>query len=442
MGSRKMTRQRRARIRASAEKKDSLRQAYRTVHKDCEETRNAWTEETRKKYDHVNRRMIEGLFDGRQEFKERDLPNGFELLQTSIWYSPNANFREKFRKLLLTIVDCSPDLIDRRHFTILENITSHNWVRPLGDWKVRGKSENARLRSLIDHLVVRYPVPEFLYQLLEFDQDNWSSMTFFISVASGARVVNSFNGYYLEIPMTRRMCHNFMQMPTGIPFFAAVRSAQVKALGGDRGLARAISSTSLGRGVQEDEAFWLAVIRWFCEQPDIERSQVGPLIDYIENSRTADPAYSMKGRTVRSLTRGMEEWHRQLALEEKLHGLIFTTSGINEGIWELEARHGNVRKKIIWTIEEVLTSKVLHSEGKAMKHCVYIYVPRIQRGNCSIWSLRYDGTRALTVEVMTKSRTIVQARGKCNRAPRKFELSVLSRWAKESKLMMDVNKYW
>ncbi len=434
MGSRKMTRNRRARFRASAEHKDSRRQAYRRVDKNNEKTKSAWTEETRNKYDHISRRIIEGLFDGWQKFEKINLPNGLERLQSTIWYSPNANFREKFRKLLMTIVDCSPDLIDRRYFPILENLTRHNWIRPLGDWKVRGKSENARLRSLIDHLVVRYPVPEFLYKLLGFDQCNWSSMTFFISVASGARVVNSFNGYCLEIPMTRRMCHNFMQMPADTPFFAAVRNAQVKALGGDRELARAISSTSLGRGVREDEVFWLAVIRWFCEQPDIERSQVGPLIDYIENSRTVDPAYSMKGRTVRSLTRGMEEWHRQLALEKKFHGLIFTPSGINEGIWELEARHDNSGKKIIWTIEEVLTSKVLHAEGKAMKHCVYMYVSDIQKGYCSIWSLKYDGIRALTVEVLAESRTIVQARGKCNRPPKRYELNILKRWAQENGL--------
>ena len=48
----------------------------------------------------------------------------------------------------------------------------------------------------------------------------------------------------------------------------------------------------------------------------------------------------------------------------------------------------------------------------------------------------------LTVEVLKGSKRVIQARGKYNRAPKKYEMNVLNRWARENGLGMDVNKDW
>jgi hypothetical protein len=146
----------------------------------------------------------------------------------------------------------------------------------------------------------------------------------------------------------------------------------------------------------------------------------------------------MKGRTIRSLTRGMEEWHRQLAMEKSLYGLRFEPSGLSEGIWELKTRHGAGAGKIIWTMEEILCSKELQEEGRLMKHCVYSYTTTISKGICSIWSLRVEGQRALTVEVDHGARKIVQARGKCNRPAKPAEINLLLRWARENRLEVGI----
>ncbi|MBA7634563.1 hypothetical protein ES703_42149 [subsurface metagenome] len=114
-------------------------------------------------------------------------------------------------------------------------------------------------------------------------------------------------------------------------------------------------------------------------------------------------------------------------------------SGIKEGIWEFRRRlkDGNFISTI-WIIEEILNSKDLADEGKAMKHCVYSYDERIASGKVSIWSLQKDSERKLTVEVENSSRTIVQAREKYNRLPDKKEMKILNKWASKKKLIVKI----
>jgi hypothetical protein len=92
-------------------------------------------------------------------------------------------------------------------------------------------------------------------------------------------------------------------------------------------------------------------------------------------------------------------------------------------------------------VNEILDSRALVEEGRAMRHCVATYQGSILRGKCSIWSLqvnRYgDWERALTIELENASRTVVQCRGKCNRYPTAEERHVLARWAAERSLCLD-----
>lgn len=87
----------------------------------------------------------------------------------------------------------------------------------------------------------------------------------------------------------------------------------------------------------------------------------------------------------------------------------------------------------IWIIEEILNSKNLADEDKAMKHCVYSYDERIASGKVSIGSLQKDSERKLTVEVENSSRIIVQARVKYNCLPDKKEMKILNKWASKNK---------
>lgn len=397
----------------------------------------------------VDRSMIEAIFDESLRGGGQKLPNGLGYFTQ---FNSQNHFRDKTRNLLLTIFERAPDLLDRDYYERIRDVINSFWIRPLEDWVPGGKSRRKKLRSLIDHLIVKYPVPEFLYSC--FGSRGRESRVF-IAISRGARIVSCFNnGGYFEIPMTRRMCRYFMESPPGTPFMHAVRKAQVRAMGGSGKLAGAICGTFLGREEMWDEEFWFTAIRWLCRQNGPDTGKVGPLLDYIRHSVGQAPSlvdrfilglagekhkpFSMKGRTLRSLTRDMEEWHRELAVEKKLYGVKFSPSGFEEGVWELRGRSCSKDGRVTWTMNEILCSKALHAEGKAMRHCVYCYAPSISDESTSIWSLRKDDRRALTVEVENHGRRIVQARGKCNRQPARSELSVLRMWARENRLRVSL----
>ncbi len=442
MGSRRMSRKRRAQCRARAEREDHLRRLEREKGgRDPENRVGIEAPVCRAKVRHgkVTRRNIEELFENSREKKEFDPHNSLGVFNNSLQYNNCPQFRGRLKRLLVTLNDRAPGLFRPDFHESLIKISGLSWVRPVEEWKPRGKSKKIKVRSLIDHLIVRYPMPEFLYQLMGNGWDRYYGKKMFAVIAAGGKVKNCFKYGYVPIPMTRRMCHYFMESPSGTPFYAAVRNAQVRALGGKEKLARAISGTFLGRGANDHEHFWLTVIRWFCRRKEVESGQVGPLIDYIRHRREEDPGFSMKGRRVKALSRGMEAWHRELAYEKRIYGVRFTPSGYEEGIYELRNSDGNGAEKIIWAIEEIRSSKELKEEGEAMRHCVYYYTGLISSGECSIWSLRREGKRRLTVEVNSKSRHVVQARGKSNRQPKKRELSLLKRWARENNLKI---KLW
>ena len=92
------------------------------------------------------------------------------------------------------------------------------------------------------------------------------------------------------------------------------------------------------------------------------------------------------------------------------------------------------------SIKELLSTKALSAEGRAMKHCVASYARSCALGASSIWTMEvesFDGKRrALTVEVNNAARLICQARGKCNTLPNEKERGILRRWAETQRLRL------
>jgi hypothetical protein len=143
------------------------------------------------------------------------------------------------------------------------------------------------------------------------------------------------------------------------------------------------------------------------------------------------PDYTMKGRTVASILRQVEEWHRELGREENQPSITWRRAPFNEfRLVQGEEALGNLR---VWTITEILTSRELFLEGQAMRHCVATYKDDCVRRQASIWSMQVETRRgrlrALTIEAEIPTRTIRQARGKCNRWPSANERAIVERWA-------------
>jgi len=348
-------------------------------------------------------------------------------------------------ELATLVSERAPKIADRRE--ALWYLANTPWLRPLGEWKPEGKAAETQFRSLVNHLIVKYPMPPFLFQVFTGERGRFNRVTlvenhvwFFFRVAQGESphklITSPFsqNGT-LGVPLTKRMTHLFMQAPAKMTLVEAARRAQVEVFGGDHRLCRTILGTRLGQRLMPNEGFWMTVIQWFCNHSMVDPVQVGPLIDYIFYLRGEDADFSMKGRSPLALMRGMERWHNALAHIKKLKGKEFEPSGFVPGEWVKKRRMGNGNFITdIWTMKEILTSKDLAKEGREMKHCVYSYGRSIESGRVSIWSLQQNEERCLTVEVVNQQRAVTQARGRLNRKPTPTEAAYLQRWADRNEL--------
>ena len=246
---------------------------------------------------------------------------------------------------------------------------------------------------------------------------------------------------------TKAMAHLFGQAPHHFTAIAALRWAQVRGLGGKDQLARAVLATRLGKAL-ENEDFWESVLLFFVNHPSLELAQVGPVVDFLQHQKFESkegvssegiygkqppprPDYSMKGRTVASILREVEEWHKQLGQDTNQPSLSWRHSPFKDfRLVEGSEALGNMRA---WTITELLNSRALFLEGQAMRHCVATYAERLRRRRTSVWSMQVENQkgrhRVLTIEVDLTTRTVCQARRKCNRLPQPNEREVIERWA-------------
>src|SRR5262249_50061155 len=191
----------------------------------------------------------------------------------------------------------------------------------------------------------------------------------------------------LPLRFTKAMSLLFSQAPDHYTVFAALRWAQVQGLGGNEELARAIIATRLGKTFT-DEEFWETVLHFFINHPRLDLAHVGPIVDFLQAQKFTvtegvsvdgvlgpqpppQPGYTMKGRTVASVLRQVEEWHRLLGCDAYRPELSWRPSPFKE--FKLIGGSEVLRNMRVWTIRELLTSRELFLEGRVMRHCVATY---------------------------------------------------------------------
>jgi len=342
------------------------------------------------------------------------------------WDHPERS-TSQLDQLLETLGRRAPKLLIDQYRQPIWRLARTEWIRPLEEWKPKGKSRSSIFRSLVRHLVELYPTPQFLLSLFH-DLFNARGPTeaLYVHLAQGGSLKKALATNLLRTSMTKRMCHDFLQSPANMGVIEAVRRAQVRSFGGTRRIADAIVGLRMGENLTADESFWLSVVQWTCNQPMLDPNEVGPIFDWVGSRLCEDPDFSMKGRTGTSVLRAVDEWHAELAKVDriKVRGK-FLPSGYSNGEWEIK-RRGQVET---WSCEEILDTGKLLAEGRAMRHCVYSYSRSIADGRVSIWSLRCGESRQLTIEVCNRDRRIVQARGRCNKSPTGIQARELRRWA-------------
>ncbi|MCU0438756.1 MAG: PcfJ domain-containing protein [Raineya sp.] len=332
-------------------------------------------------------------------------------------------------------------LAKKRCFDLLQNyeylaslkkiaLKSNYFIREIETWERKSHNVTKQWTDLLKHLFVEYPVPAFLNSAWLTDKDNY--MQWYIDLAQG-KSVRKLSG--LPFTMTKKMAHAFMQAPSYLNIHEALRYAQVIGLGGDDYLAWYINGSYLGRNNFVNERFWSEVIEFFVKAGMFDMEKVEEIVDYIREQYTQNNGYSMKGRTINSVLRQTQEWHQTLNRRLNRGGnYVWKTCGIDGFIWE----EGTGVKNKFYEIQELLSTNELKTEGAKQKHCVASYETRCYKGQCAIFTLKSEEfgmiETLITLEVDLNSKTIVQARGKYNRAMQPKEKHLVMLWAQNENL--------
>jgi hypothetical protein len=246
--------------------------------------------------------------------------------------------------------------------------------------------------------------------------------------------------------MTKRMEHIFLTSCDHFSIEYAMRRAELIGLGADVSLVNAVLAARPAVDLHHGD-FWQTAWHFLvAHMREINGDQVAPLIDFLHTVRhesiavdTADgivirrpllPDFSLKGRTLQSVTRLMEQWHRNVGLGEG--GFSWEPSKIRPLVQETPNDDPTV-PPTIWELTELTSSGQLRAEGTALQHCVASYGYGCWKGRSRIWSLRrrrgLSCKSVVTVEIDPLSRTVTQARGFRNRRASGRPLSILQWWA-------------
>lgn len=181
----------------------------------------------------------------------------------------------------------------------------------------------------------------------------------------------------------------------------------------------------------EGRARYFAALEWLVRNQDqIPVARVNDILQWAahrraEQTRLNQGEFTWKGRTSASVMRDVDAYMAEmqaaiLAAQQAQTRQVWNTQGWD---WGQTEERGSV-----WTIMELTRAEALAEEGRAMRHCVVLYAPSCVAGQCAIFSVRRNGTRALTVEIGLPGREIRQARGVCNREADPSEMLVVRAW--------------
>ena len=189
-----------------------------------------------------------------------------------------------------------------------------------------------------------------------------------------------------------------------------------------------------------------------------ERAMLGDISDFVlkkllENKKHTGKrdCFSFSGRTISSIINLANEWHEETRQEAEAQRIqrddnrrqrrnnektIDTSHWKGLGIYQF--RHES--DGYIWTVTELKTAQDLLNEGRKMKNCVASYTYGCASGNSAIFTVEriYPVNQIIekvaTLEVQLSTRTLIQAKGKCNTAVTPKVLNIINRWANANRI--------
>lgn len=163
------------------------------------------------------------------------------------------------------------------------------------------------------------------------------------------------------------------------------------------------------------------IIKWLCKienQINFNDINMNLIIDYLKFNFKNDANFSLKNRTYKSIIKKIEKWYKELNIKQYEK---FPKTWEKSNICEFKTEDN------IYIINEILNIDDLYIEGKELQHCILTHIEKIHNEKITIWSLKMNGKRLLTIE-LDKLKNVIQIRGYKNRLITIQEMIILDEW--------------
>jgi hypothetical protein len=374
-------------------------------------------------------------------------------------YSNNHTPKEvEFLKLLLLHFTKFSTLLEKEdsiRFVFLVLTYQKDWKKDIFQWKPKSHNLNKQQLELLQYLFETYSdFSKFLYkfwfsgnldrQYTSYYKGDVKPDVFrriYLDLTSGKSLRKIENlPFHSNVEISKRFAFYFNQVPENFDSIqAATIFCYLKIQNVSNNLIQPIVSFSRINHLIEHYDFWKDVFVFFHKNPMIDNSQICPIMDYIWHQKfyrgagpfngIEQPNFCIKHRNPLNLLKEVEKWHKKLAINKE--PLMFWEGMMirNYDSWEKKQESSRI------TIEQILNSRLLSEEGAKMKHCVFSSKSSCVSGSKSIWSVREDGGRKLTL-ALSNNGQVTEIRGKCNRLPSKEELKKIQPWLDQNKIKL------
>jgi hypothetical protein len=312
------------------------------------------------------------------------------------------------------------------------------FLRPVAGLQARGRSRHQLFASVAEQLLARWPVPEVGLSVFVAPEAHPNLGAFYGRLGQGENI----RRLVPMVSLTRRAAHLFGEAPSELgSVFAALRWAQVRALGGGERIAREMAGTLLGRRTfpEATERFALQLMRWRVQHPELDRRRWPEVVLWALARAEERPSFAMGGRSMSKVVAAAQRWQMMMSEAGGAELRRYERSGVETRRYPREVRGGGEES---WRFVEVTDSLELYREGDVMRHCVFTYADEVEEKRSAIFSLVREQAgwmkRALTVEVDLEKQAVIEARGRHNRDPTAEELCVLEAWTRDTGLRLEL----
>lgn len=330
---------------------------------------------------------------------------------------------------------------DEHDMFFRSRLEGYKRVRPAVEWQPKNYNVYKQRLSFLRWVLCKYYVPAFLLDCfieptIKPPLQNGPAVPPQIEKANNqlmfrdwcAAVGHGWSLYKLAKDiLTKKECHYFLNFTDGTAESNIWRARCIR-VGLPNKFVNVVVSTMVRRGIFIRDKQWLEFVEFLGRNYEaFDKNALHEIMDFLYAQ--FDQIRTLKGRTVSSLTRMSNDWHRVMG-RTKHTGAYVQWEGSGIPYWDFRFKGDPT----YWFITEITDSKDLYAEGNKLKHCVGSYTSLCREGRANIFSLRKKAFkednimyRCVTIEV--KSGHIYQTRRIMNRTPTAEEKSIIQRWA-------------